>query len=85
MAYPFTRKRQSRYPQQPQEPDMTDANGNGYPDAFESEEARVMAQIAERRKAFMQKARIAEEEFTSMNPSYTGDGDDQSVIDNLLR
>ena len=82
MAYPYSRR---RIPRNPPQPDLTDGNGNGYPDAFEAEEAQLMAQIAQRRKQFMKGAGQAEEDFTSINPSYTGDGDDQSVIDNLLR
>jgi hypothetical protein len=82
MAYPYSRR---RIPRNPPQPDLTDANGNGYPDAFEAEETQLMAQIAQRRKQFMQGAGQAEDMFTTSRNNEVGDGDDQSVIDNLLR
>jgi hypothetical protein len=92
MAYPYSRRRQPRNQQpgqfvQPQpQVDMTDANGNGYPDVFDAEEAQLMRQIAARRKAFMNDMGKAEDMFTSYNNSeYIGDGDDQQVMENLLR
>lgn len=90
MAYPYTRRRQPRNPQPsqfiPPQVDMTDANRNGYPDVFDAEEAQLMQQMAARRKAFMKDMGKAEDMFTSYNNSeYIGDGDDQQVIDNLLK
>lgn len=63
----YPKKRVHRYEQQPQpqpptysapapvsQPaqDLTDANGNHYPDVFEAEEAQVLEQIRLRRKQY---------------------------------
>jgi hypothetical protein len=44
-----------------------DANQNGYPDAYEEQEAKLMEQIAQRRKAYMNKYRTAEESYPGPN------------------
>jgi hypothetical protein len=42
-----------------------DSNQNAYPDAFEAQEAQLLAQISARRKAYMQRYGKAEQQFTS--------------------
>ena len=42
-----------------------DRNQNGYPDAFEAQEAQLLAQLSARRKAYMQRYGQAEQQFTS--------------------
>jgi hypothetical protein len=59
---------------------------SNYPEEYEDQEEQVLAQIAARRKAFMQKAGQAEEQYVKKGPSGAnllgdryndpGDGDD---------
>jgi hypothetical protein len=44
-----------------------------YPKAYATQEEQLLAQIAARRKAFMQKAGRAEQQFTGEKPNLLGD------------
>lgn len=50
--------------------DFPDKNQNGYPDAFEVQESQILAQMAARRKAYMQRYGKAETRYigTQTNP-----------------
>ena len=82
MAYPYTRK---RIPRGTQQPDLMDANGDGYPDAFEAEEAQLLAQISQRRKQFMQGAGKAEERFVEDPTMRSDEGDTEEVTGYLFK
>ena len=64
----YPKKRVHRWEKQPSaapvipvqsEVPQTDANGNGYPDAYEAQEASLLQQIANRRKAYGYKKEIS--------------------------
>jgi hypothetical protein len=63
------RPRSSRRQQQPTGDNQADNNGNGYPDAFEAEEAQLLQQINARRKMYMQRMSSAETQYAQKNPA----------------
>jgi hypothetical protein len=46
-----------------------DRNQNGYPDAFEAQEAQLLAQVSARRKAYMQRYGKAESSYSNTRPA----------------
>jgi len=70
-----------------------DKNQNGYPDAFEAQEAQMLAQIAARRRAYMQRYGNAESTYTNAEPNPANDngeppvqaGSEEKMIDDLFR
>jgi hypothetical protein len=70
---------------------FTDNNGNGYPDEYEAQEAKLLQQINARRKAYMNRMGNAETQFVKKNPapvddmSYSVDDGDQQAIDDLFK
>ena len=55
--------------------DETDANQNGYPDVFEQEEQEMVERMRQRRAAYMNRYKNAEQSFVSSRkkPNLMGD------------
>jgi hypothetical protein len=74
-----------------------DRNQNGYPDAFEAQEAQLLAQLSSRRKAYMQRYGQAESDYSNARPSPANEtnesyiapanakSSEENVVKNLFR
>jgi hypothetical protein len=81
----WRRRRQQQFAA-PQQDTSVDANGNGYPDVFEAQEAQLLAQINARRKAYMSKMGQAEDQYVQSGGQSNDLGDtyDSTDVDHLF-